>query len=228
MTFWIGIVVGCLFAWQFAKTGFYQSWMILFNLVISTYLAVFLRPVLVESFAIAGRGPYAYAITMLATATAAFMILHGILHILFTSQFSASFPKILDILGSGFLGFWGGILIWSFAGLLICITPFSQTTLIRGIDFENEVKQCNTPYLCWWFDLVNTAISRQEDKVTGEAAIEQLFKDVKSRKWKRRAWAARPAKTFVTAEPNEAAEPNRPDTPETITDHNKPAAPSGR
>ncbi len=228
MTFWIGIIVGCLFAWQFAKTGFYQSWMILFNLVISTYLAVFLRPVLVERFAIAGTGPYAYAITMLATATAAFMILQGILQILFTSQFSASFPKILDIFGSGFLGFWAGLLVWSFAGLLICITPLSQTTLIKGIDFENEVKQCSTPYLCWWCDLVNTAVSRQEEKVTSEEAIEQLFKDVKSRKWKRRAWAARPAKTFDTAEPNKPAEPNRPDTPATIANPNNTAAPPGR
>jgi len=228
MTFWIGIIVGCLFAWQFAKTGFYQSWMILFNLVISTYLAVFLRPVLVERFAIAGTGPYAYALTMLATATAAFMILQGILHILFTSQFSASFPKILDIFGSGFLGFWAGLLVWSFAGLLICVTPFSKTTLIKGIDLENELKQSGTPYLSWWCDLVNTAVSGQQERVTGEDAIEQLFKDVKSRKWKRRAWAASPVTTIDTTGPNKPAEPNSTDAPETITNHNNTPAPPGR
>lgn len=43
MVFWIAILVGGAFVWLGVRMGFYQSWCLLFNIVVSIYLAIFLR-----------------------------------------------------------------------------------------------------------------------------------------------------------------------------------------
>ena len=144
MVFWIGILVGGLFAWLTIKMlGFYETWAMLFNIVISIYLAVFLRPTIADILPAAGNTPYSSALTIIAIAIASFAILHGISYVFFTSQFSVSFPRVLDILGTGFLGFLAGLLVWSFVSLLICIMPISQSSVVKTIGFGSQIDQAN-------------------------------------------------------------------------------------
>lgn len=199
MVFWVGILLGGFFAWFAVKTGFYETWIMLFNIVISIYLAIFLRPIIVDIVPATGGTPYGNALTMIATAIGVFLILHGISYVFFTSQFSFSFPKIFNTLGAGFLGFLAGFLVWSFVSLLIYITPISQNTFIKDIGFGNQFEQTNMPVICWWCDLLNRVVSRQDNVVTGEQVISGLLKSAGSKA---------PPQTSEQAEPNEPAEPN--------------------
>ena len=213
MVFWVGILVGGLFAWSAIKTGFYETWTMLFNIIISIYLAIFLRPTIADIVPAVGDTPYGNALTILATATGAFLILHGISYTFLTSQFSISFPKAFDILGAGFLGFLFGFLVWSFASLLIFITPISQNTLVKEIGFGSQFEQTNMPVICWWCNLVNAVVSRQDDKITSEQAISELLKSAKKKA---------PAKTTEQAEPNKPPEPNDTETIHTPTERGAP------
>jgi hypothetical protein len=176
MAFWLGILVGGLFAWFAIKLGFYETWAMLFNIIISIYLAVFLRPVIAEVVPAAGDTSYSSALIMSATAITSFLILHGISYTFLTGQFSVSFPKIFNTLGTGFLGFLAGFLVWSFASLLISTTPISQDTFVKGIGFDTQFEQTNMPYISWWCNLVNTVVSSQDSEHTAKEAISELLK----------------------------------------------------
>ena len=134
MVFWIGILVGGLFAWFAIRMGFYETWVMLFNIVISVYLGVFLGPIIANIVAVADA-PYSNVLAILAIAIASFLILYGISYIFFTSQFNIPFPKVFDILVAGFLGFLAGFLVWSFVSFLVCIAPISQNTFVKEIGF---------------------------------------------------------------------------------------------
>jgi hypothetical protein len=217
MVFWVGILVGATFAWFAIKMGFYETWTMLFNIIISIYLAVFLGPVIADIVPVAGDTPYSNAVSILATAIAAFLILHCISYIFLTGQFSISFPKVFDILGAGFLGFLAGFLVWSFAGLLISISPISQNTFIKGIGFSNQFRQTNVPYISWWCNLVNTVVSSQDNEYTTQQAISGLLKKVGKKA------RAKAANQTTPAEPNEPAEANNVES--SITEKDQPGPP---
>jgi hypothetical protein len=128
MGFWIGILFGALFVYVAVKIGFYETWVLLFNLVISIYLAIFLRPLINQYLPIASETSYGDALVILAVAVGAFVILYGISYVFFSSQFNISVPRILDVVGSGFLGFLAGYLIWSFVIVLISFMPISRNS----------------------------------------------------------------------------------------------------
>jgi len=176
MMFWLGILVGGVFAWFGVKKGFYELWIMLFNIVISIYLAVFLRPA-VAGIVPFGDTSFGGVLTMLAIAVACFLILHGVSFVFLTGQFTIPFPKIFDTLGAGLVGFLTGFLVWSFASFLIAITPVSQIEFIKEIGFGSQFRQINIPYLCWWCNLVNSAVSSPDSTCTTEQAIEGLLKD---------------------------------------------------
>ena len=202
MVFWLGILVGGLFVWFTIKMmGFYETWAMLFNIVVSIYLGIFLRPVIADAIPAAGNTPYSNAMTVVATAIAFFAILHGISFVFFTSQFSVSFPKVLDVLGTGFLGFLTGLLVWSFAALLICITPISQNEFVKSMDFKNQVEQANIPYVYWFCYLVNDIVSSSDDEVCCEEMVAELLKSVEEK--------PRP-RTIAPADSNEPADINPP------------------
>jgi hypothetical protein len=175
MIFWLSILVGGVFAYFAIKIGFYEMWIMLFNIVISIYLAVFLRPI-IANIAPIGDTSYSSVLAMLAIAVVSFLILHGISYISLTGQFSIPFPKIFDTLGAGFLGFSAGFLIWSFASFLIAITPISQISFVKENGFGRQFQQTNIPYLCWWCNLVNNAVSSADDTHATEQMINDLLK----------------------------------------------------
>jgi len=203
MAFWFGILVGGLFAWFAVGIGFYETWTMLFNIIISIYLAVFLQPVIVNIPAV-GDTPYTNALTMVAIAIASFAILHGITYTFLTGQFKVSFPRMLSPLGTGFLGFLAGFLIWNFVSFLIFITPISQEFLVKKIGFDSQLQQTNVSYVSWWCDLVNTVASSRDNSITSEQAISGLLKSAESRA------QVKPAKRAEPAEPKEEARPGPP------------------
>jgi len=162
MGFWLGVLAAGIFAWYAVKMGFYESWATLFNIVVAVYLAVFLRPVITEMVPAAGQRSYGQALTLTVTAVVFFLVLHGITYTAFTGQFSIAFPKILDTLGAGLLGFLGGFLIYSFVMLAVYVTPVSQNAVLQTIAFGSSFEETNVSYVAWWCKLVHRVAGRQE------------------------------------------------------------------
>ena len=198
MAFWLGILVGGIFAWFAIKLRFYQTWALTFHIIISIYLAIYLRPAIVNIPAI-GDNLYSSVLALLVIAAASFLILHSVSYIFLTGQFDIRFPKIFDTLGTGILGFLTGFLIWSFFSLLIYITPAPQNSLMKDIGFTSEFQQISISYISRFCNLVNAVVSSQDNKYSAEHIINQLLKDTALKK--------RPEKTRpeepTTAEPNE-------------------------
>jgi len=181
MVFWVGILVGGAFAWFTIKRGFYETLALVFNIVISIYLAVFLGPVIADVVPSAGDTLYGNALCMLVIAIGSFLILHGISYTFITGQFTISFPKIFDILGTGFLGFLAGFLVWSFVGLLIYTTPISQQPIVKEIGFGSQFQQTSVSYISRFCNLVNAIVFSQDNERTTQQALSGLLKSAESR-----------------------------------------------
>ncbi len=175
MVFWASILAGGFFAWLAIRMGFYETWTMLFNVVISIYVAVFLTPAIVNVVPAAGDTSYGNALTLAVTATGVFLVLHGISYVFLTGQFNVSFPKVFDLVFAGLLGFLVGSLIFSFAALVITVTPLSQNTLVRKVGFNSRSQRSNIAYICWWCDAVDLAVSSADSETTAEQTINALL-----------------------------------------------------
>ena len=175
MLFWTGILFAAFFAYFAIKLGFYQMWAIMFNLVISVYLAFFLMSVVSDVTGVGGDSLYGSALMLLTISVVVFVILQGISYIFITGQFEVSFPKIFDVLGSGFLGSLAGFLVWSFISLLICITPFSRTSFAKTAGLGNDVGQINVRCVSWWCDMVGRIAAKADVSYTTEQVIGELL-----------------------------------------------------
>ena len=200
--FWIGILFGALFVYIAVKVGFYETWVLLFNLVISIYLAVFLRPVIEQFLPIASDTRYGDALIMLAVAIGVFVLLYGISYVFFSSQFNVPVPRIFDVVGSGFLGFWAGLLIWSFAIIIISVMPISQNSFLQSVGFTKQFQQTNVSYMSWWINKVNKLVSYKSNYLSTEELVDQMYQKAEQRKPKKT-----PPKLLEPPEPNE---PNKP------------------
>ena len=171
MLFWAGILAGGLLTWYAIKIGFYEMWAMLFNIVIAIYVALFLAQPIVNILPEeASDIRCCEALTLIVLAVGAFLILHGLTYILFTSQFKVTFPKIFDILFAGFLGFFAGFLLLSFVVLIIFLTPFGA---YAGI--ENDSVEYNMSSAYWLFDGIHSIVSSPDNEITSEMVIEQFL-----------------------------------------------------
>ncbi|MHC4913130.1 MAG: CvpA family protein [Planctomycetota bacterium] len=210
MVFWLGILVGAVFAWFVLRIGFYGMWAMLFNIVISVYLAIYLQPVMVN---VPGLGDTSYtnALAMMGTAIAVFLILHGISYTFLTGQLVPTFPKVLNTVGTGFLGFLAGFLVWSLVALMVHVTPISQNAFIKSIGFGKS-QPTSVSYISRWCGLVN-ALSLQDKQYSAENTIGQLLTSVEER---------RKAEEKMRAQPEEKPEQPQPEDVETeATKRNK-------
>lgn len=179
MVFWLSILVSGLFVWLAVRMGFFEIWTMLFNIIISVYIAIFLTPLLLDILPAAGGTSYGVALTLAVTAIGSFCILWGISYVFLTGQFKISFPKAFEILLSGLLGFLAGFLVSSFVSLTITIAPVSQNRLVSAIGFNSASLQPNISYICWWCDMVNSIVFLPDSKITSHQAVDQLFKSPK-------------------------------------------------
>jgi len=214
MVFWMGILAGGLFIWFAVKIGFYETWVTLFNIVISIYIAIFLSPVILDVVPEAKNMPCCNALALSVSAVGTYLILYGITYIFLTGQFKVTFPKVFDILIAGVLGFLAGFLVLSFIALLITTTPVSQNRFLRQVGFNRDSQQANITYICWWCDLVNSIVFLPDTKITSEQAIEQLLKSTQQKERD---------KTDQETRLNTPVEPNGPTT--SINEENKPGPP---
>jgi hypothetical protein len=180
MVFWAGILAAAFFAWLAVKIGFYETWTMLFNIVISIYLSVFLTPVITTMVPAASDTAYGSALTLITLAAGAFLILHGVSYSFLTGRFSIWFPRPVDNVGSGLLGFLGGFLVWSFLTLVILVSPLSQADFARDIDLRNAVEQTSVPYIAWWCDSVNRVVAAENEHTT-QQVISKLLKPAQER-----------------------------------------------
>ncbi len=168
-----GILVGGLCIWFAIRIGFYETWAMLFNIVISIYVAIFLAQPIVNFLPEeTSKIPCCDALTLIVLAIGTFLILHGLTYILFTSQFNVTFPKIFDILFAGLLGFFGGFLLLSFAAIIIALTPFGE---YAGI--TKEMAKENMSYSCSYrlFDGIHWFVSPPEKNIKSQKFIEQFI-----------------------------------------------------
>jgi len=200
MLFWAGILIGIFFAWAAAKMGFYETWAMLFNTIISIYLAIYLRPTIADTVPAAGNSPYGDALVMIAVAIVFFLILHGMSYTFFTGQFTISFPRIFDTLGAGLLGFLGGFLVWSFICFLIWITPISQNNFVKEVGFGAQSEQRYVAYISRCCNLVNRVVASHNESSSTEAVLGGLLKGVEKKESDKLAEQSKPAKP---AEPND-------------------------
>lgn len=175
MVFWLSILASGLFVWLAVRMGFFETWTMLFNIVISVYVAIFLTPVLLGILPAAGGTSYGVALALAVTAIGSFCTLWGISYVFLTGQFRIAFPKAFEILLSGLLGFLAGFLVSSFLCLTITVAPVSQNRLVSAIGFNVESQQPNISYLCWWCDLVHSIVSLPDTKTTSHQTVSQLL-----------------------------------------------------
>ncbi|MBN1806673.1 MAG: CvpA family protein [Sedimentisphaerales bacterium] len=166
-----GILVGGLCAWFAIKIGFYETWAMLFNIVVAIFTALFLaRPIVNFLPEETVNIPCCEALVLLIVAVGSFLILHGITYILFTSQFNVPFPKIFDVLFAGLLGFLGGFIVLSFAALIIFITPLGKYAAINKESVKNNMKSA-----CWLLDGIHSIVSGSENEPDSSVVIEQIL-----------------------------------------------------
>lgn len=199
MIFLAGILVGGLFVWIAVKIGFYETLALLFNIVISIYVAIFTAPIIKDIVPEAGEIPCCEALSLIVISGGTFLILYGITYIFLTGQFKVTFPIFFDILFAGALGFLTGFLVLSFAAFIITVTPLSQNKFVSSIGFNKQSQQTNLSNICWWCDKVHSIVSVPDVQTTCQMNINLLLSC---------AQLEEQQKTDAETEPNEIAEPN--------------------
>lgn len=146
MMFWIAILAGALFVWLAVRVGFYEMWVLFFNIVISLYVSVFLAPILVEvTPAPGGAASYHVALCMTVLAGGCFALLQGLSFVFLTGQYHIPFPRVFDILLSGVLGFAAGFLIISFVAVVLTTTPLAEHKIVGVFALGKQPQQAKGP-----------------------------------------------------------------------------------
>src|SRR5512138_186406 len=122
MVFWAAVAIGGMFAWAAVQVGFYASWIMLFNLVLSAYLAIFLGPLIFDSVPATTDTPYGYALVLLTVGIATLVTAYAICYTCLSGRLRVEFPGLFDSIAAGFLGFLAGFLVSSFVGFAVSLT----------------------------------------------------------------------------------------------------------
>jgi len=174
MVFWIAILIGALFVWLSVRRGFYETWVLLFNVLVSIYLSVFLAPAMARFVPMPGGAAWCTALSMLVLAGGTFALLHGLSWVFLTGQFSVRFPRLFDIVFSGILGFAVGFLILSFAALTLSTTPLAKYKIVATLGLGRNAQKANIVGLTRSLDLIH-AVAGFADGGTTQAAVDRLL-----------------------------------------------------
>lgn len=190
MVFWIGILVGLIFAALAGKKGFYEIWAMFFNVVISAYIAITAGPIIrTNLFEVDDAISYAGALVTFGTFAACFIVLHSTAYILVLSQFRVKFGKLLDSGGASVLGLLAGILIWGFVVLFLCTSPLSKVKALKSMEFvaEKDGKRlANISYVVFWTEKVHRVVGTETKINTPQAIIDRLIGQVSDREQRER------------------------------------------
>ena len=137
---------GALFVWLAVRVGFYETWVLFFNVVISIYVSVFLSPILVELVPPpGGAASYHIALCLTVLAGGCFALLQGLSFVFLTGQYHIPFPRVFDVLFSGVLGFAAGFLIVSFVALVLTTTPLAEHKIVGVLGLGKQPQQAKGP-----------------------------------------------------------------------------------
>ena len=176
MVFWIAILVGALFAWQAVRLGFFETWGLLFGIIVSIYVAIFLAPRVVEFAAASGKvSAYSTALGLVALAGGCFAILYGLSYVFLTGQFKVSFPEIFDILLAGGLGFLTGFLLLSFVALVFMTTPLAEYAVVDTLGLSVAPDGANMACIARCCDLVHSIAGFDGAENNTQSAILHLM-----------------------------------------------------
>jgi hypothetical protein len=182
MMFWIAILAGVLFVWLAVRVGFYETWVLFFNIVIAIYVSVFLAPLLAElAPAPSGAASYHVALCMTVLAGGCFALLQGLSFVFLTGQYHIPFPRVFDIVLSGVLGFAAGFLTLSFVALVLTMTPLAENKiagifgLSKASPSHTTVGNPNLACITRCCDLIHSCAGFHDAGNTTEAAIQKLL-----------------------------------------------------
>ena len=200
----IGIIAGLIFAWMAIRMGLYVTWSVMFNLIVSIYLAISLGPVIADKLPL--EGSFGAAVILVGFAAAVFTLLQGACYLFITSQYEMSFPKLFDSVTSSIIGFLAGMLIVSFLSLPIGI-------IRQGLSAKNHYKEnsqlANSAYLDFWYNTMHSLVGTKENTRT-EKLIAEIIKNTQKVK--------RAKSTTKAVETVEMVEPNEPEVEKVIKD----------
>jgi hypothetical protein len=175
MVFWIAILVGVLFAWLAVRLGFYETWILCFNIIVSIYAAIFLAPHVVEFAPGTGRAAdYGTALSLLALGGGGFAILQALSYVFLTGQFKIPFPQLFDLVIAALLGFVAGFLVLSFAALVVTTTPLAQHEIANTIGCSREAQRPNIACITRCCNVVHFFVA-SDSADTPQQAVDLLF-----------------------------------------------------
>lgn len=181
MTFWIAILAGALFVWLATRMGFYETWVLFVNTVVSIYVSVFLAPILRELVpAPGGDSSYHIALCLILLAGGCFALLQGLSYVFLTGQFKIPFPRVFDIVLSGVLGFATGFLMLSFLALVLTTTPLAEDKIVGIFGLGQEPRQANRVCLAQCCDVIHSFAGFAETGNTTQAAVQKLLERPKT------------------------------------------------
>jgi len=181
MVFWIAILIGVLFAWLAVRLGFYETWILCFNIIVSIYAAIFLAPHVVDFAPGSGQAAaYCTALSLIVLAGGCFAILQGLSYVFLTGQFKIPFPKLFDLVFAGLLGFVAGFLILSFVALMVTTTPLAEHEIVNTIGFSRESQNPNIACITRCCNLVHF-FAAPDSVHTPQKAVDLLLTDSSGR-----------------------------------------------
>lgn len=155
MVFWLGILCGAFIAWCAVESGFYRSFVLLFNGSMAVYVAVFSAARVVAAIPECRQTPYGYALTLIVLVGAGIALLQGAAYLLLPDTSDVHFPRLLESLGAGVLGFAGGLLLWGFLALAVWLSPLGQMRPVQQAGLDQGSRPTNIAYLCTWCDAIH-------------------------------------------------------------------------
>lgn len=169
----IAIIAGLIFAWVAIRMGLYVIWSVMFNLVVSIYIAISLSPVVANILPL--EGGFGAAVVLVGLAAVVFAVLQGICYLFFTSQYELSFPAIFDSIASGIVGFLTGMLLISFLSIpLGLIHHGSSNEIVQKL--SDQISGSN--YLNFWYNAVHSLVGTEENVKT-ETLVAEIIKNTK-------------------------------------------------
>jgi hypothetical protein len=178
MVFWIAVVIGGIFAWAAVQVGFFASWIMLFNMVLSAYLAIFLGPLILDSVPATTDTPYGYALVLLTVGIATLVTAYAICYTCLSGRLRVEFPGMFDSIAAGFLGFLAGFLVSSFVGFAVSLTPLPEMDSLKPLGLDASSQRATRSYLCWWCDVLHGFVGSSDSSVTSAEAVALLLERV--------------------------------------------------
>ena len=219
MVLFLTILAAVATAIYAVKVGFYETWALFFNVIVSVYLAIFLYPS-IEAKIITSPTSFGAAMTIAVSAIAIFGILHGITYVFVISRFKIDTPKLIDTIAASVIGFITGWLALNFLIMVIYISPVG----IKLLEVKDEIKTldhssigCVSSY-CKTFGLFAS-----RDK-TVQTIVEPLLSYKNPKKRKKRSSGQLEESAEPTVEP-EASQPEPATTEPEISLPNNPPEP---